>query len=189
MNLVEDVADYARQHGLWQPDSAIVIACSGGPDSMVLLDVLSRLAPLYRLRLVACYVHHGIRPAADAEVDFVRQEALRRRCGVYLAVRRCTDSRPAMKNVGRSCRTAGTLPNFTHDEAGLWGHDDCRRPSRRRSGRNGAASPPSRQRPSRLVRYGTATRRHHTAFAGLYESRTCCVCQSAGDSLVSRRNQ
>ena len=31
MNLVEDVADYARQHGLWQPDSAIVIACSGGP--------------------------------------------------------------------------------------------------------------------------------------------------------------
>ena len=81
MNLVEDVADYARQHGLWQPDSAIVIACSGGPDSMVLLDVLSRLAPLYRLRLVACYVHHGIRPAADAEVDFVRQEALRRRCG------------------------------------------------------------------------------------------------------------
>lgn len=81
MNLVEDVADYARQHGLWQPDSAIVIACSGGPDSMVLLDVLSRLAPLYRLRLIACYVHHGIRPAADAEVDFVRQEALRRRCG------------------------------------------------------------------------------------------------------------
>lgn len=59
MNLVEDVADYARQHGLWQPDSAIVIACSGGPDSMVLLDVLSRLAPLYRLRLVACYVHHA----------------------------------------------------------------------------------------------------------------------------------
>lgn len=48
---------------------------------MVLLDILSRLAPLYELRLTACYVHHGIRPAADDEVDFVRREALKRRCG------------------------------------------------------------------------------------------------------------
>ena len=81
MSLVEDVADYNRQHSLWQPGSAILVACSGGPDSMVLLDVLSRLAPLYRLRLTACYVHHGIRAAADAEVDFVRREALKRHCG------------------------------------------------------------------------------------------------------------
>lgn len=81
MSLVEDVADYNRQHGLWQPGSAVLVACSGGPDSMVLLDVLSRLAPLYRLRLTACYVHHGIRAAADAEVDFVRCEALKRHCG------------------------------------------------------------------------------------------------------------
>ena len=100
---------------------------------MVLLDVLSRLAPLYRLRLVACYVHHGIRPAADAEVDFVRQEALRRRCGFTWQYVDVPTLARREKNVGRSCRTAGTLPNFTHDEAGLWGHDDCRRPSRRRS--------------------------------------------------------
>ena len=59
MSLVEDVADYNRQHSLWQPGSAVLVACSGGPDSMVLLDVLSRLAPLYRLRLTACYVHHA----------------------------------------------------------------------------------------------------------------------------------
>lgn len=81
MNLVEDVAESNRQYGLWRPGSSIVIACSGGPDSMVLLDILSRLAPLYDLRLTACYVHHGIRAAADDEVDFVRQEALKRHCG------------------------------------------------------------------------------------------------------------
>lgn len=81
MSLVEDVSDYNLQHDLWQTGSSLVVACSGGPDSMVLLDVLSRLAPLYHLRLTACYVHHGIRAAADAEVDFVRREALKRHCG------------------------------------------------------------------------------------------------------------
>ena len=81
MSLVEDVADYHRRYDLWQNGDSIVVACSGGPDSMVLLDVLSRLAPLYSLRLTACYVHHGIRSAADDEVDFVRREALKRNCG------------------------------------------------------------------------------------------------------------
>lgn len=81
MNLVERVDAYGRQHDLWQPGRALVVACSGGPDSLALLDILNRLAPLYRLSLTACYVHHGIRRAADDEVALVRQEALRRHCG------------------------------------------------------------------------------------------------------------
>ena len=75
MNLVERVDAYGRQHDLWQPGRALVVACSGGPDSLALLDILNRLAPLYRLSLTACYVHHGIRRAADDEVALVRQEA------------------------------------------------------------------------------------------------------------------
>lgn len=67
MNLVERVDAYGRQHDLWQPGRALVVACSGGPDSLALLDILNRLAPLYRLSLTACYVHHGIRRAADAK--------------------------------------------------------------------------------------------------------------------------
>ena len=81
MNLVERVDAYGRQHDLWQPGRALVVACSGGPDSLALLDILNRLAPLYRISLTACYVHHGIRRAADDEVALVRQEALRRHCG------------------------------------------------------------------------------------------------------------
>ena len=130
MSLVEDVADYNRQHGLWQPGSAILVACSGGPDSMVLLDVLSRLASLYRLRLTACYVHHGIRAAADAEVDFVRCEALKRHCGFawqYVDV-------PALaRREKMSEETVGRRERyriFTRCEAGLRRFDDCRRPSR-----------------------------------------------------------
>ena len=81
MNLVDRVSAYSSRHGLWQPGSSIVVACSGGPDSLALLDILSRLAPLYRLKLTACYVHHGIRQAADGEVGLVRREAQRRHCG------------------------------------------------------------------------------------------------------------
>lgn len=80
-NLVGCVADYAAAHHLWREGSGIVVACSGGPDSLALLDILSRLAPLSRLKLTACYVHHGIRKAADEEVRLVRREALKRRCG------------------------------------------------------------------------------------------------------------
>ncbi|PAV39535.1 tRNA lysidine(34) synthetase TilS [Megasphaera sp. ASD88] len=80
MNVVETVEAYCRQHSLFQPGETILIACSGGPDSLALLDILARLRPAYDLRLAVCYVHHGIREAADEEVPFVRQEAEKRAC-------------------------------------------------------------------------------------------------------------
>lgn len=80
MNVVAAVEAYCRQHSLFQPGETILIACSGGPDSLVLLDILARLRTDYDLRLAVCYVHHGIREAADEEVRFVRQEAEKRAC-------------------------------------------------------------------------------------------------------------
>jgi len=49
------------------PGDRVLVACSGGPDSLALLHALRRLAPRLGIRLRAVYVDHGLRPAAAAE--------------------------------------------------------------------------------------------------------------------------
>jgi len=52
---------------------AVLVAVSGGPDSVALLDVLHALRETLRLALTVAHVHHGLRPEADAEADGVRR--------------------------------------------------------------------------------------------------------------------
>ena len=50
--------------------ASLVVGLSGGVDSVVLLHVLSRLAPRLRTTLSALHVHHGLSPHADEWADF-----------------------------------------------------------------------------------------------------------------------
>jgi tRNA(Ile)-lysidine synthase len=61
----------------------ILCAVSGGPDSMALLDVLARLRRKLGFELVAHGVDHGLRAAAEAELD--RAEAHATALGVPFA--------------------------------------------------------------------------------------------------------
>jgi tRNA(Ile)-lysidine synthase len=54
------------------PNGRYVLAVSGGVDSMVLLDLLSKLPGL---ELVVAHFDHGIRPDSNADEKFVRQAA------------------------------------------------------------------------------------------------------------------
>ena len=56
---------------------AVVVACSGGPDSAALLAVLARLAPEFNLTLHAASVDHGLRQGAAADVEVARAQATR----------------------------------------------------------------------------------------------------------------
>jgi tRNA(Ile)-lysidine synthase len=49
--------------------STLLLAVSGGPDSMALLDVVARLAPKLGLGLFAHGVDHGLRADASQELD------------------------------------------------------------------------------------------------------------------------
>ncbi|MBX5480683.1 MAG: tRNA lysidine(34) synthetase TilS [Myxococcaceae bacterium] len=53
----------------------MLLAVSGGGDSMALLDALSILAPELRLRVGVATIDHGLRPEAKDEVAHVRGEA------------------------------------------------------------------------------------------------------------------
>lgn len=67
-NLAARVA--ARLAPLLPQGASVLAGLSGGLDSVVLLHLLSRLAPQHGWRLSALHVHHGISPNADAWAAF-----------------------------------------------------------------------------------------------------------------------
>jgi tRNA(Ile)-lysidine synthase len=66
-----------RQSGC-QAGEKLVVAVSGGVDSMVLLDVLDHLRGSLGLRLHVAHLDHGLRPGSEADARFVAEEARRR---------------------------------------------------------------------------------------------------------------
>ena len=56
-------------------DTHVLIAVSGGPDSMALLHVLASLRKSIHFRLTAHGVDHGLRPEAPAELDLAARLA------------------------------------------------------------------------------------------------------------------
>jgi tRNA(Ile)-lysidine synthase len=78
--LNESLHDKARaaiaEFGMFEPGVGVVVAVSGGADSLALLHVLHDLAPELRLRLGVGHLHHGLRgDEADADAEFVQQAA------------------------------------------------------------------------------------------------------------------
>lgn len=65
------VAAVMERHNMVEPGDLVLVGVSGGVDSVTLLDLLVRLAPPWNLSLHVCYVHHGLRAAADEEARFV----------------------------------------------------------------------------------------------------------------------
>jgi len=59
-----------RDLGLSPAGSGIVVALSGGSDSVALLDALAWLAPSQGLRLVAAHLDHGLRPDSGEDAAF-----------------------------------------------------------------------------------------------------------------------
>lgn len=104
----ESVLAYCRQAGLFAPvgqpfapktnadwllwdgglsllDRRVVVALSGGADSMALLRILMELRDTLKFTVAACHINHGLRgAAADADEAFVRQQCSR--LGVPLLV-------------------------------------------------------------------------------------------------------
>ena len=73
---VKKVAEAIRREGLLAPGERCVVAVSGGPDSMALLQALAQLAPSLGVSLVVAHVDHGLRPSeAEAEARLVREAA------------------------------------------------------------------------------------------------------------------
>ncbi len=74
---LDRIVDRALQsHHLLDGGEAVLVGVSGGPDSVALLHLLADRAPGLGLRLAIAHLHHGLRPDADRDEQFVRRMAL-----------------------------------------------------------------------------------------------------------------
>ena len=76
-NLLESVAQTVHTRKLFRRDGRILVAVSGGLDSMVLLSLLHRLAPQFGGQLIVAHFNHQLRGRASAtDESFVRKTAM-----------------------------------------------------------------------------------------------------------------
>src|SRR5713101_483351 len=55
--------------------ASVLVACSGGPDSVALAGALARCAPEFAIRLAVGHVDHGLRPESARDAEHVREVA------------------------------------------------------------------------------------------------------------------
>jgi len=74
LSLWNRVLSRARARKLFADGDAILLAVSGGPDSVVMLDFFAGQARSHRLKLHICHINHKLRgELADADAAFVKK--------------------------------------------------------------------------------------------------------------------
>ena len=97
--LVEAIAGSFVRNSLWRQGLPIVVAVSGGPDSVALLLALTELRPIWSLDLTAAHVNYGLR-GLESEEDESFVSNLCARLSVPLQVQRVESSRVGMNHQG-----------------------------------------------------------------------------------------
>lgn len=70
------VLSHIRRQDLWRHEDSVVLAVSGGVDSMVLLHVLYATQRAHRGNLHVVTFDHGLRPESALEVEMVRNQCI-----------------------------------------------------------------------------------------------------------------
>jgi tRNA(Ile)-lysidine synthase len=105
MSLIESARRTIRRHSLLQPGDRVVVALSGGADSIALLLVLRELAASGDVEIAgAAHLNHQLR-GADADADEAFCATLAAACGLPLDVERI-DVRHLAAEAGVSIETA-----------------------------------------------------------------------------------
>jgi tRNA(Ile)-lysidine synthase len=91
-------------HRVFEPGERVVVAVSGGPDSLALLSILREILPALPLHLTVAHFDHGWRPDSEADRDFVSSMAIE--WGFDFHTARAAGDVPHTENAARSARYA-----------------------------------------------------------------------------------
>lgn len=93
----------ARRHHMFDTGSRVLVAVSGGPDSVCLLNSLVRLRRLLKIHPVCFHFDHGLRKGSKDDASYVRGQA--ERLGVPFALRRATSAPARGESIEAWART------------------------------------------------------------------------------------
>lgn len=108
--LSRKVKEYAALHHLWEKGQRIMVAVSGGADSVALLHLLHGLAPILELELTVVHLDHGLRGQSSMD-DACWVEALSGRLNIP-CLTGSRDLAAEMKDGGRSPEEAARLARY-----------------------------------------------------------------------------
>ena len=106
--LIDRVIKTIEEYGLLKRGDSVLVALSGGPDSVALLHILQYLRGKYRVMLTAAHLDHAIRSESSADREFCRR--LCRRLEIKLHSRRfdiiarAKDDKLSVEEAGREAR-------------------------------------------------------------------------------------
>lgn len=107
-NIRKKVLKFIAEHGLLAPGDKVVVAFSGGTDSMALLDILASL-PAFPLQLVIAHLNHCLR-GDESEGDEVFVRSIAEKYALQLEISRvdinsfAADHRLSLEEAGRNAR-------------------------------------------------------------------------------------
>lgn len=73
---LERIKSFIRTNNLFSKGETVVVAVSGGPDSLCLLHLLKSISSELELKLVVAHLNHALRPEASQEENAVKELAL-----------------------------------------------------------------------------------------------------------------
>ncbi len=75
MTILDKVRFTIKKYGLIMDGDLVLVAVSGGPDSLAMLEILSRLKDVFNFQLHVVHLNHKLREEAKKEAEFVRSFA------------------------------------------------------------------------------------------------------------------
>lgn len=84
--VLERVTATVREHEMFLPGQTVLVAVSGGPDSVCLLESLVRLRRLFAVRLEVFHLDHRLRSDSAKDAAYVARAAGRHRLPFHLRV-------------------------------------------------------------------------------------------------------
>jgi tRNA(Ile)-lysidine synthase len=111
--LLAKVTATLDHYGMVEKGSGIVVAVSGGPDSVAMLRLLNELKSDFDLRMVVAHLDHGLRTESHLDAEFVRR--LAQELDLPFQVER-TDVRSLAAAAGISVEEAGRRARYSFFE-------------------------------------------------------------------------
>lgn len=108
--MLNKVKDYIVKYQLINEGDYLIVAVSGGPDSMALLHIMKELQGIWSFKLAAAHLNHGLREDAQAEAEMVRQHCLKWNIPFHARIvdirRAAREGKKSLEEAGRDCRYA-----------------------------------------------------------------------------------